>query len=87
MPTAAAMPTTTRSRPCGSCPTEPPSSYDRLEVDLDPYRLGHAFGTNPMPIIFPCHRITRGNAQPSAYVGGSARRAALLQVERDRARA
>jgi methylated-DNA-[protein]-cysteine S-methyltransferase len=60
------------------------SSYDRLEVDLDPYRLGLAFGTNPMPFIFPCHRITRGNAQPSAYVGGSARRAALLQIERDR---
>jgi methylated-DNA-[protein]-cysteine S-methyltransferase len=60
-------------------------SYDRLEGDFDPYRLGLAFGTNPMPIIFPCHRITRGNAQPSAYVGGSARRAALLQIERDRA--
>jgi Fe2+ or Zn2+ uptake regulation protein/O6-methylguanine-DNA--protein-cysteine methyltransferase len=61
-------------------------SYDRLDGDLDPYRLGFAFGTNPMPIIFPCHRITRGNAQPSAYVGGTARREALLQIERDRAR-
>jgi O-6-methylguanine DNA methyltransferase len=61
-------------------------SYDRLDGDLDPYRLGFAFGTNPMPIIFPCHRITRGNAQPSAYVGGAARREALLQIERDRDR-
>jgi methylated-DNA-[protein]-cysteine S-methyltransferase len=62
-------------------------SYDRLEGELDPYLLGFAFGSNPMPIIFPCHRITRGNAQPLAYVGGTARREALLQIERDRLRA
>jgi Fe2+ or Zn2+ uptake regulation protein/O6-methylguanine-DNA--protein-cysteine methyltransferase len=61
-------------------------SYDRLAGELDPYRLGFAFGTNPMPIIFPCHRITRGSAQPDAYVGGTARREAMLQIERDRPR-
>ena len=59
-------------------------SYDLLaDGDLDPYRLGYAFGTNPMPIIFPCHRITRGDEQPSAYVGGPRRREAMLQVERN----
>jgi methylated-DNA-[protein]-cysteine S-methyltransferase len=61
-------------------------SYDRLDGALDPYRLGFAFGTNPLPIIFPCHRVTLGNAQPPAYVGGLARRQALLQIERDRLR-
>jgi methylated-DNA-[protein]-cysteine S-methyltransferase len=61
-------------------------SYDRLEGELDPYRLGYAYGTNPMPIIFPCHRITRGTAQPNAYVGGAPRREALLRIERDRNR-
>jgi Fe2+ or Zn2+ uptake regulation protein/O6-methylguanine-DNA--protein-cysteine methyltransferase len=58
-------------------------SYDRLEGPLDPYRLGHAFGSNPMPIIFPCHRITRGNDQPTAYVGGPGRRESVLRIERD----
>jgi methylated-DNA-[protein]-cysteine S-methyltransferase len=56
-------------------------SYERVDGELDPYRLGYAFGTNPMPIIFPCHRITRGNAQPLAYVGGPERREAVLRVE------
>jgi Fe2+ or Zn2+ uptake regulation protein/O6-methylguanine-DNA--protein-cysteine methyltransferase len=56
-------------------------SYDRFEGDLGAYRLGYAFGTNPMPIIFPCHRITRGVEQPSAYVGGPARRGAVLRIE------
>jgi Fe2+ or Zn2+ uptake regulation protein/O6-methylguanine-DNA--protein-cysteine methyltransferase len=60
-------------------------SYDRLEGPLDPYQLGYAFGSNPMPIIFPCHRITRGNEQPTAYVGGPGRRDAVLRIEEDRA--
>jgi methylated-DNA-[protein]-cysteine S-methyltransferase len=59
-------------------------SYDRLEGPLDPYRLGYAFGSNPVPIIFPCHRITRGNEQPFAYVGGPGRRETLLRIESDR---
>ena len=59
-------------------------SYERVAGGLDPYRLGYAFGTNPMPIIFPCHRITRGGEQPTAYVGGSGRREAVLRIEGDR---
>ena len=62
-------------------------SYERVAGGLDPYRLGYAFGSNPMPIIFPCHRITRGVEQPMAYVGGAGRRESLLQIERDRAQA
>ncbi len=61
-------------------------SYDQLTGELDPYGLGYAFGTNPMPIIFPCHRVTRGSAWPSAYVGGTARRDTVLRVEHEHAR-
>jgi Fe2+ or Zn2+ uptake regulation protein/O6-methylguanine-DNA--protein-cysteine methyltransferase len=58
-------------------------SYEHFSVDLDPYARGVVFGTNPMPIVFPCHRITRGAEQPEAYVGGAARRQALLTIERE----
>ena len=62
-------------------------SYEQVSGVLDPYRLGYAFGTNPMPIIFPCHRITRGGEQPTAYVGGPGRRQTVLRIERERAQA
>lgn len=57
-------------------------SYERLESELDAYRRGHVFGSNPMPVLFPCHRVTRGVEQPPAYVGGAARREQLLALER-----
>jgi methylated-DNA-[protein]-cysteine S-methyltransferase len=57
-------------------------SYERLSGALGAYGRGHAFGSNPMPIIFPCHRITRGSEQPAAYVGGAARRTSILGIER-----
>jgi methylated-DNA-[protein]-cysteine S-methyltransferase len=57
-------------------------SYERLAGDLGAYARGHAFGSNPMPIIFPCHRITRGSEQPGAYVGGPSRRDSILEIER-----
>ena len=57
------------------------SSYDRLAGDLTPYQRGYAMGTNPMPILYPCHRITRGVEQPDTYIGGAARRKELLAIE------
>jgi methylated-DNA-[protein]-cysteine S-methyltransferase len=59
-------------------------SYERFDVDLDAYQRGFAFGTNPMPIIFPCHRVTRGSEQPGAYVGGSERRSSMIAFEHAR---
>jgi methylated-DNA-[protein]-cysteine S-methyltransferase len=59
-------------------------SYERLDGALGAYDRGHAFGRNPMPIIFPCHRITRGSEHPSAYVGGPSRRRILLDLELER---
>ena len=39
-------------------------------------------GTNPMPFLFPCHRVTRGSEIPDAYLGGDERRRRLLELER-----
>lgn len=36
--------------------------------------LGWIMGANPIPIIAPCHRVTRGVEIPTTFVGGSARR-------------
>lgn len=56
-------------------------SYERLGVDVAPYDLGYAIGTNPMPLLFPCHRVTRGRVRLDAYIGGIERRGALEQLE------
>jgi len=36
--------------------------------------LGWIMGANPIPIIAPCHRVTRGVEIPTTFVGGSQRR-------------
>ena len=36
--------------------------------------LGRIMGANPIPIIAPCHRVTRGIEIPTTFVGGSDRR-------------
>jgi Fe2+ or Zn2+ uptake regulation protein/O6-methylguanine-DNA--protein-cysteine methyltransferase len=56
-------------------------SYERLDGDLGPYDRGWAMGTNPMPILFPCHRITRGAERPPTYIGGAERRRQILGIE------
>jgi Fe2+ or Zn2+ uptake regulation protein/O6-methylguanine-DNA--protein-cysteine methyltransferase len=65
-----------RSVPYGST-----ASYETLDLDLSPYRRGYAYGTNPMPLILPCHRITRGVERPEVYVGGGDLRRRLLDAE------
>ncbi len=56
-------------------------SYERLGGELSAYDRGFAMGTNPMPILLPCHRVTRGVEQPAAYIGGGKRRRRLLSLE------
>ena len=56
-------------------------SYERLGVDASPYDCGYAMGTNPMPLILPCHRVTRGSAALSGYIGGEQRRKQLQDLE------
>jgi len=36
--------------------------------------LGWIMGANPIPIVAPCHRVTRGVEIPTTFVGGSERR-------------
>jgi methylated-DNA-[protein]-cysteine S-methyltransferase len=62
--------------PYGAC-----RSYSDLAVDIDPRSLGESFGANPIPIVRPCHRITRGMEVPSSFVGGAERRRWLLAHE------
>lgn len=56
-------------------------SYEQLGVDVSPYDCGYAMGTNPIPLILPCHRVTRGSLPPEDYVGGSTRRRQLRELE------
>lgn len=48
---------------------------------LDPYTCGFVFGTNPAPILFPCHRVTRGSEIVAEYVGGTTMRDQLDLLE------
>ena len=43
--------------------------------------LGWIMGANPIPIVAPCHRVTRGVEVPSTFVGGSHRRHWLENYE------
>ena len=49
-------------------------SYSDLGQPLAARDLGHLFGANPIPIVMPCHRVSRGTEIPTTFVGGTARR-------------
>ncbi len=55
-------------------------SYHRLG-DLDAYDCGYAMGTNPVPLLRPCHRVARGHEAAADYVGGPATRRFLARLE------
>lgn len=42
---------------------------------------GTALGRNPIPLIVPCHRITRSGGIPGNYGGGPEMKRALLKLE------
>ncbi len=61
-------------RSTGSIPYAGHRSYIDL-TDADSARdLGWIMGANPIPIVAPCHRVTRGVEIPTTFVGGSDRR-------------
>ena len=39
---------------------------------------GNALGSNPMPIVIPCHRVVRSGGALGGYTGGVARKELLL---------
>ncbi|HET7579136.1 MAG TPA: methylated-DNA--[protein]-cysteine S-methyltransferase [Bacillales bacterium] len=43
--------------------------------------VGHANGANPIPIIFPCHRVIGKNKSLTGYAGGMDMKKQLLELE------
>lgn len=43
--------------------------------------VGRALGTNPMPIIIPCHRVVASDGSLTGYIGGLHVKQYLLQME------
>jgi methylated-DNA-[protein]-cysteine S-methyltransferase len=42
---------------------------------------GNALGSNPMPIVVPCHRVLRTGGALGGYTGGVERKVFLLELE------
>lgn len=59
------------------------ASYRELASGLAPRELGRWMGANPMPVVFPCHRVSRGKQVPNDFVGGLDRRRWLEGHERE----
>ena len=43
---------------------------------------GNALGSNPMPIVLPCHRVLHSGGGLGGYTGGLDRKRTLLAIER-----
>jgi methylated-DNA-[protein]-cysteine S-methyltransferase len=42
---------------------------------------GNALGSNPLPIIIPCHRVLASGGGLGGYTGGLERKRTLLEIE------
>jgi len=62
-------------------PYAEPRSYHVLMGSLSAYDCGVAVGTNPMPLLVPCHRVSRGSVRLQSYVGGLERLQFLQKLE------
>jgi len=45
--------------------------------------VGLANGSNPIPIVIPCHRVIGANGTLTGYAGGLERKQTLLQLEQE----
>ncbi len=45
--------------------------------------VGLANGSNPIPIVIPCHRVIGANGTLTGYAGGIERKQVLLSLEQD----
>ena len=61
------------------------STYKQVATDAGSPRAfraaGNALGSNPLPIIVPCHRVVHASGGLGGYTGGLVRKRILLQVE------
>jgi Fur family transcriptional regulator, stress-responsive regulator len=70
-----------------SIPWDCHRSYRDLGLTMDSREIGVWMGANPMPIVFPCHRVSRGKEVPTDFVAGSERRHWLEAFEHEHTRA
>lgn len=63
-------------------PYAEPRSYHVVMGGLPAYDCGLAIGANPMPLLIPCHRVSRGSVPLEGYVGGLERLRFLQSLER-----
>jgi methylated-DNA-[protein]-cysteine S-methyltransferase len=65
------------------------STYTEVAADIGHLRaaraVGNALGSNPIPIIVPCHRVVRSGGGLGGYTGGTHRKELLLAIERGEA--
>jgi methylated-DNA-[protein]-cysteine S-methyltransferase len=45
--------------------------------------VGTACGTNPLPVVVPCHRVVRADGAMGGYLGGPDAKRTLLALEAD----
>ena len=62
-------------------PYAEPISYNRIMAGLSAYDCGAVIGADPMPLLIPCHRVSRGVNRLDAYVGGLDRLHFLQDLE------
>lgn len=62
-------------------PYAEPVSYNRIMAGLSAYDCGAVVGADPMPLLIPCHRVSRGITRVDAYVGGLDRLHFLQNLE------
>jgi methylated-DNA-[protein]-cysteine S-methyltransferase len=62
------------------------STYKQVAAEAGNERAsraaGNALGSNPLPIVVPCHRILHSTGGLGGYTGGLDRKRALLGLER-----
>lgn len=60
-------------------------SYSEVSAEVGNPRgaraTGNALGSNPIPIVIPCHRVTRSGGALGGYTGGLDRKRFLLDLE------
>jgi Fur family ferric uptake transcriptional regulator len=58
-------------------------SYELLNTPAGARERGLTLGANPLAILVPCHRVTRGHEVPAEYVGGNDQLKRLRALERE----
>ncbi|MGZ8630861.1 MAG: methylated-DNA--[protein]-cysteine S-methyltransferase [Actinomycetota bacterium] len=54
---------------------------ERIERPKAARAVGRALGSNPIPIVIPCHRIVGAGGSLTGYAGGLPRKQTLLRLE------